>query len=291
VNRRAFVAALASLLASRPAQAADALHARMRAIANALPGRIGIYARTMAPGPPMATYAAFDRFPTASIVKVLIMATAYAQEEVEPGTLSERITFSSGDLIGGSDFMSNVGDGRRLTLRELIVPMIQVSDNTAANLLIGHFGVAKINAVGRRAGMTHTRLARKFLDTGAVLQHHDNVSTPADMARLLYAIERGARERIRTIVSAKHCRAMISIMLGQTDRDGIPAALPRGTSVANKTGAITGTCNDIAIVEPFGDSPFILVIMTSEAYDYNAAYAAIHAVTRATYAAAGKTFS
>ena len=84
---------------------------------------------------------------------------------------------------------------------------------------------------------------------------------------------------------------MIAIMLGQTDRDGIPAALPHGTSVANKTGELDGTRNDIAIVEPFGDSPFILTIMTRDAYDYPAAYAAIHAVTRATYAVAARTFA
>jgi beta-lactamase class A len=72
-------------------------------------------------------------------------------------------------------------------------------------------------------------------------------------------------------------------MLGQTDRDGIPAALPAGVAVANKTGEIQGTLNDVAIVEPYGDSPFILAIMTAEAYDFAADYAAIHAVTRVTY--------
>ena len=61
---------------------------------------------------------------------------------------------------------------------------------------------------------------------------------------------------------------MVAIMLGQTDRDGIPAALPSGTPVANKTGEIEGTRNDVAIVEPYGDSPFILAVMTADAYDY-----------------------
>jgi beta-lactamase class A len=81
------------------------------------------------------------------------------------------------------------------------------------------------------------------------------------------------------------------VMLRQTDRDGIPAALPPGTSVANKTGEIEGTRNDVAIVEPFGDSPFVLAIMTRDAHDYPAAYAAIHQVARLTYSAAAKTFA
>jgi beta-lactamase class A len=281
-------AAGAALIAPRALAAAPSVN--VGSIAREMPGRIGVYARTLASGPPIVAYAASVHFPTASIIKVLIMTTAFAMDEEKPGVLEEKITFRDGDLIGGSDFMDHAEDGQRFTIRELIVPMIQVSDNTAANLLIAHFGVGLINAVGRRAGMARTRLARQFLDYSAIVHHNDNVSTPADMAQLLYVIERGAREGIRTIVAPQHCRAMIGIMLGQTDRDGIPAALPSGVSVANKTGEIQGTLNDVAIVEPYGDSPFILTIMTAQAYDFGADYAAIHAVTRAAYATARGSF-
>jgi beta-lactamase class A len=291
MNRATFLVLSGAALVARRAVGANSLSAKVRGIARALPGRIGVYARAMSPGPPLIAYKAAQPFPSASTIKVLVMATAFAAEESSPGTLSDTVTFHRSDLIDGSDFMSGVGDGERFTVRQLLVPMIRVSDNTAANLLIGYFGTHKINAIGERAGMARTHLARKFLDFGAIVHHHDNVSTPADMGRLLYLIELGARERIRTIVSAAHCRAMIKIMLGQTDRDGIPAALPRGMSVANKTGELEGTRNDVAIVDPFGDSPFVLAIMTRGAYDYPAAYAAIHAVTRATFAAVARTYS
>jgi beta-lactamase class A len=255
--------------------------------ANRLPGIIGVFARTLSPGPPLVAYRANESFPTASIIKVLVMTTAYANEEVHPGTLRRRIAFDRArDLIGGSDFMANQDDGKSFTVEQLIVPMIQLSDNTAANMLIGHFGVDAINAVGRRAGMQRTHLERKFLDTTAVLRHQDNVSTPQDMARLLYQIERGAHEDLRTIVSAKHCRAMVRVMLGQTDRSSIPAGLPRGTHVANKTGEVTGTRNDVAIVEPFGNAPLVLAAMTKDVTDYAAAHAAIRTIAGAAYRAA-----
>ena len=106
------------------------------------------------------------------------------------------------------------------------------------------------------------------------------------MGRLLYLIELGTHEGTPTIVSPQHCTAIVKVMLRQTDRDAIPAALPPHVAVANKTGEIEGTRNDIAIVEPFGESPLILAIMTKDAYDYGASYAAIHAVTRAVYASA-----
>ena len=292
MRRAAFLGTTGALIVASQAFRADAgtIGAKIHRIASAMPGRLGVYARTLAPGAPIVAYEASHHFPTASIIKVLIMTTAYVADEADPGALAAPITFHSGDLIGGSDFMSRAVNGERFTVRQLIVPMIQLSDNTAANLLIDHFGVATINAVGRRAGLHRTHLARKFMDFAAIYHHNDNVSTPADMGRLLYLIEHGAREGIGTIVSSRHCRAMVAIMLGQTDRDGIPAALPRGTPVANKTGAVEGTLNDIAIVEPYGDSPYILAIMTADAYDSSAAYSAIHAVTRATYTAAAHSY-
>jgi len=285
VKRALFLGSVAAVFLWPPAAPAAGLERAVRNAARNLPGSLGVYARTLGLNGPLATYRAEEIFPTASIIKVLIMATAYAVDEEAPGTLAHEIVFdSSGDLIGGSDYMSEQPDGAKFTVRQLIGPMIQVSDNTAANMLIGYFGTAAINAVGARAGLSATHLGRKFLDVGAVLHHHDNVTTPADMARLLYVIERGAHEGIATIASSAHCRTMVKIMLGQTDRDGIPAALPRGAAVANKTGEITGTRNDIAIVNPFGDAPLILAILTKDVTDYGAAYAAIHAVAHAAYA-------
>jgi beta-lactamase class A len=262
---------------------AKTLNAHMSRIARNLEGEIGIYARTLANTAPLATYNASMRFPTASIIKVLIMTTAYVLEERHPGILQQRIVYRSSELIGGSDFLDSAAEGSTYTVHQLIVPMITVSDNTAANLLMTHLGMAEINAVARRAGMTHTRLARHFMDYSAIAHHNDNISTPGDMGRLLYLIERGSHEGIPTIVSPERCRAMLGIMLRQTDRDGIPAALPHGVAVANKTGELDGTRNDIAVIDPFGQSPIIVAIMTKNLQNYYDAYDAIHAMTRSVY--------
>jgi beta-lactamase class A len=289
VKRAAFLASAGACAgaAMLPATAfAATLNAHMSAIARSLGGEIGVYARTLAPIAPLATYNASMRFPTASIIKVLIMTTAYFLEERHPGVLQKRIVYTSRSLIGGSDFLSSAVDGSTYTVHQLIVPMIAVSDNTAANLLMTHLGMAEINAVARRAGMWHTRLARHFMDYSAIAHHNDNISTPSDMGRLLYLIERGSHEGIPTIVSPEHCRAMLDIMLRQTDRDGIPAAVPHGVAVANKTGELDGTRNDIAVIDPFGESPLIVAIMTKDLQNYYDAYNAIHAVTRSVYRSA-----
>ncbi len=239
-------------------------------IAHSVPGVVGVYCRTLADTPPVFTFNENVVFPTASTIKMLIMTTAYVEEERNPGTLQHRITTHRSNLIGGSDFMATQPDGARLSVYDLIVPMITLSDNTASNYLINYFGMPAINAVGARLGMTQTHLERHFLDFAAIVRHNDNVTTPADMSLLLYAIASGAREETATICSPAHCKAMIGIMLGQTDRDKIPAGLPRGVPVAHKTGELDGSRSDIAIVQPFGDSPYILSALQQMAHRVSA---------------------
>lgn len=287
MKRGEFLAA-SGAFAMLPRIAAASPYDHVERIARSVPGEIGVYCRTLAPGGPVFAFNEHVVFPTASTIKALIMVTAFVAEERRPGTMRRTIVTHTSELIGGSDFMATQPDGARLTVHELLVPMITLSDNTASNYLMSFFGMPAINAVGARLGMHHTRLARHFLDFAAIA-HNDNVTTPADMARLLYAIERGAREEVRTIVSPKHCRDMIDIMLRQTDRDKIPAGLPPGIAVANKTGEIDGTRNDIAIVEPFGDSPYILTIYSKWVTDYTPLYEAIHRYARLSYELVGRS--
>jgi beta-lactamase class A len=160
--------------------------------------------------------------------------------------------------------------------------MIQVSDNSAANALISHFGFETINATAQRYGLRNTRLKRHFLDYAAIVHHHQNVTTPADMGRLLFAIERGSREGLATFATPQSCRAMIEIMLGQQDGEKIRAGLP-GIPVANKTGEVSGVRNDAAIVDPLGDTPFVLTVFTKNLTSHRAGVAAIQRIARATF--------
>jgi beta-lactamase class A len=282
VNRCTFLAAT-SAFAVVPRFASASSFEHVESIAHEVPGVVGAYCRTLADGPPVFTFNDGVVFPTASTIKTLIMTTAYVEEERNPGTLAHRITTHRSDLIGGSDFMAMQPDGARLSVYELIVPMITLSDNTASNYLISYFGMPKINAVGARLGMTQTHLERHFLDFAAIVHHNDNTTTPVDMSKLLFAIASGAREGSATVCSPEHCKAMIEVMLGQTDRDKIPAGLPAGVPVAHKTGELDGSRSDIAIVEPFGDSPYILILYSKWLTEYPPVYDAFHRIARLSY--------
>jgi beta-lactamase class A len=281
-SRRSFLGAAAGFALTPASLLAAKRAGSLLALANAFPGTAGVFATTM-DGAPLLSHNARASFPSASVIKLVIMLTAFAREATSPGTLSDRVTFHRANLIGGSDFLASQPDGATFSVLELIRPMIQLSDNTAANALIGHFGVSTINHVGHAAGLRQTHLARHFLDYAAIVRHEDNVTSPADMAHLLFSFERAARENVATVASPLACRAMIEIMLGQTDREGIPAGIPSDVPVANKTGAIDGTRNDVAIVDPFGNSPFVLAILSKGIDDYGQTYASMRRIARALY--------
>jgi beta-lactamase class A len=284
MKRSAFLfGSLALCALPQAARAQMPIDELLRPAIASIPGEVGLYAHTMAFGNPIAAYNANTSFPSASTIKMLIMLTAFKAAERDPAVMRERITFHSDELIGGSDFLANASDGQRFTVAELIVPMIQLSDNTASNLLITHFGFERINAVTRGAGLHNTHLRRHFMDFVAIGHHMDNRTTPADMAHLLFQMERAVREGIRTVASPLSCRRMIDVMLGQTDRDTIPRGLPAGIKVANKTGELSRSRSDVAIVDPFGDSPYVIAVYTNGLDAPGEAYGGIAEISRIVY--------
>jgi beta-lactamase class A len=284
LKRSAFLfGSLALCALPKSARAQLPIHELLRPAIASIPGKVGLYAHTMAYGGPIAAYNENESFPSASTIKMLIMLTAFKAAEHDPAVMHQHITYRSDQLIGGSDFLAGAADGHRFTVAQLILPMIQVSDNTASNLLITHFGFERINAVIRKAGLHNTHLRRHFLDYAAIGHHMDNRTTPADMAHLLFQLERGVREEIPTVASPISCRRMIDIMLGQTDRDTIPRGVPAGIAVANKTGELSRSRSDVAIVAPYGDSPYVIAVYTNDLDAPTEAYDGIAQISRIVY--------
>ncbi|HEY5388265.1 MAG TPA: serine hydrolase [Thermoleophilia bacterium] len=93
-----------------------------------------------------------------------------------------------------------------------------------------------------------------YEDSFAFDQALDNQGSPHDMAELLAMIAE------RRCASAPSCRLMIEIMYRQEVREKIPAGLPAGVFVANKTGGVSGTSNDAAIVRTPSGAPIVMVV-------------------------------
>jgi beta-lactamase class A len=93
-----------------------------------------------------------------------------------------------------------------------------------------------------------------YQDSFTVDQALDNQGSPRDMAELLAMI---AQDQC---ASAPSCRLMVQVMSQQEWREKIPAGLPGELLVANKTGGVSGTSNDAAIVYMPSGAPLTMVV-------------------------------
>src|SRR5207248_8409744 len=130
-------------------------------------------------------------FPTASMIKILIRFELVRQCAKGQAHLWERMTLRDEDKTLGSGLLAAFDAGANLTLHDLAVMMMAISDNTATNLLIDRLGQYAINQAARDAGMLDTELRNK-IDFEKIRASHDNlaVSTPRDFVIFLSALPR-----------------------------------------------------------------------------------------------------
>jgi beta-lactamase class A len=278
VKRAAFLGGALAVTCALPARAAPASAPSLDDLLDDIPGTTGVVVRTLGDGPPFVAIREDERFPSASVIKLAILATVYRAYDAGTAKPGDLVRTRAADLIGGSDVLAGSPAGKAWSIEALVKAMIEVSDNSASNTLITAFGMSTVNATMKLAGMTSSHLGRHFADVVPAWRRSENVITPSDTATLLFAIERGMREGIPTIASPQSCRAMIEILLGNEDATKIVHGLPRGTPCAHKTGEIDGVRNDAGVVDPFGDAPYVLVVLTRDLRDYSAGNDGIAAI-------------
>lgn len=286
MRRRSFLAgSLAGTLSWRAARAGSVtIEEQIARDAKSSTGIVGVYARKLGAGAPIA-FNPDEVFPTASISKLLIFVSLFQLAEHRRGVFAHHITLAAESFVGGSEILDGYNPGQTISVDTLMHAMIEQSDNTASNVLIDYVGFDRIRATIHAAGLRHTQLRRHFMDVSAVVPHSANLTTARDMGTLLYAIERGAHEGVRTLVSPALCRRMIAILLKQEDRDKIARGLPPGTPLANKTGEIDGVRNDVGIIDPLGDAPYVLAVLTKDLGDWSLGNMAIRRISKAVHSA------
>jgi beta-lactamase class A len=161
------------------------------------------------------------------------------------------------DRSGDGDTTVYGSIGMQLPLRQLAHRMIVRSSNLATNLLIEQLDAARVTATIRRLGADSMLVLRGVEDGKAYAQRLNNTTTARDLGTLLLALAGGRALRSETTAE------LLTILEAQEYNDGIPAGLPPATRVAHKTGWITATWHDAALVYPAGDArPYALVILS-----------------------------
>ncbi len=169
-------------------------------------------------------------------------------------------------IVDGSSYALSAGDdsdstlyrmsGQTIPLARLARLMIVRSSNLATNILIELLDPRRVNATAHVLGADSIQVRRGVEDQKAYDQGLNNTTTAHDLAVLMEAITSGKA------ASPAGCDTLRAILLDQEFRSGIPAGVPSGVRVANKTGWITAIAHDAAIVYPHGRSPYVLVILT-----------------------------
>src|SRR3989442_2253635 len=194
--------------------------------------------------------------PTASSIKIAILAELYRQAQQGKLKLTDFYTLQSSDLVGGSGISSVLTPGAmRLTLRDVAGLMISVSDNSATNVIIDRVGMENVNALLDSLGLTHTRLRRKMMDLKAAGEGRENIATPREMMILLESIYRG---KVMNKLMTEYFFNLLSVH----KECYIPRELPEDLKVANKPGELEGVRNDSGIVFT-GKRPYVISVMTT----------------------------
>lgn len=260
---------LASFSTLAPAQGfTRELRAELQQRIAAQPGaEVGLWFEDLATG---ATLGISDTviFHAASTMKVPVMLELFRRADAGELDLQHRIPLTNrfASIVDGSPYaLARTDDsddalyqrvGAPISLLELNERMIVRSSNLATNVLIAALDPTRVTAFARSLGGEGVVVRRGVEDGLAYRAGLNNVTTARGLGKLLAALEQGRA------ASAWATIAMRRTLMRQEFNDEIPAGLPAGTPVAHKTGWITGTTHDAAIVYPPHRAPFVLVILT-----------------------------
>lgn len=199
----------------------------------------------------------------ASLIKLYIMGSVYENYEV----LSEKY-------------------GRE-TLDNNIHNMITVSDNDAANTLVNWLGngndaegMAKVNAFCQAHGYKDTQMNRLLL---AGTENGDNYTSVKDCGTFLKEIYQICND-LPTESTLTNAQAMYYHLKLQQRKNKIPAQIPEGVHVANKTGELSSVENDAGIIFDTAQGvDLVICFMSQDLTDTGAAQETIASNARAIY--------
>jgi beta-lactamase class A len=235
----------------------ETLDAKIKAKIAGFHGHVSLYAKNLDTG---ATYALDADAPvrTASTIKFPIMIECFAEAAEGKLDLAEGIKLTDEEKVSGSGILQDLSTNKDYPIRDLIMLMITLSDNTATNLIINRVGGNAVNARMGKLGLEQTRSMRKILGDGNKLKTTPSGisdegakpenkkwgigrSSPHEMVMLLEKLYHG--ELVNKAASAE----MLEILKKQRDHSSIGRDM-KDVIIANKSGALDALRADVGIV-------------------------------------------
>lgn len=247
--------------------------ARIEAILDPLGIEIGCSATHLASGHTVAINPN-TLFCTASVFKVPVMVEVYRQADAGAFKLTDRLPMPLDQRVMGSGVMQKLAEGLAPTIRDLVMLMIIISDNTATQMLVDLVGPKNVTATMHKLKLADIHVVLSLPELFAHAFHlaldpvpdyetmlaqsrtrnmdydsltfsgspDNTTSSAADMSRLMALIlndEAG---------SLAACADMRTVLHAQQLRDRVPRYLPNA-AVGNKTGTFRGIRNDAGLIK------------------------------------------
>ncbi len=258
------------LLIAVSARASD-LQKKVEELAAAHHGHVALYAKNLTTGETVSVDASRP-VQTASVIKLTLMLQAFEQVKAGKRKLSDPLVLTKDNQVPGSGILNQLDPGLTLTVKDAITLMIQLSDNTATNMLIDAVGLAPTNEMIARMGLKNTYFYKKVFKKADGPMPPDQKdfglgkTTAEEMAKVMESIYRC------DIGDRMLCLQMIIIIRSQQDHDMVPRYLERIDSsedlsaIADKVGALDDVRNDVALVYTVR-GPVIISIFTYDNED------------------------
>jgi beta-lactamase class A len=225
----------------------------------------------------LATGATADRrgdvpVPSASTRKISIMMAALAAVHAGKLALDQKVTIDARYQDNDSGTFQHLTPGFSITLRDALVMMIIVSDNTCTGTVVDLVGLENVQRYTESIGLTRTIHRYGMPPRAGADDALDRVTTttPNDQGLLLDLILGGTADAAvaaRLHCTPALCRLGLDILSWQKLKTRLPSLLPLGTKVAHKTGTGRRCYNDAGIIFK-GDRPLcILTVYTVQVPD------------------------
>jgi beta-lactamase class A len=188
-------------------------------------------------------------------------------------------------LVDGSPFSIGLEEndgptvahtGKTATLEFLAREMIVRSSNLATNILLTYLGPAEVQKFTDALGAPTVRVRRCVEDAMAFEKGLNNETDAAGMGAVMEAVVRTAK-----LSAAAKAKAW-EILIGQTFNEEIPAGLhpQSGAVVAHKTGSMSTSEHDAAIVRLPDGREYVLVLLANDFGANEAGRGRVHAAAR-----------
>lgn len=222
---------------------------------------------------------------TASVHKLCLLVALHGLAASGDLDLGEQIECAPAGRTAGPTGLAAMLDPVRMSLRDVAYLMMAVSDNAAADLLLGRVGLDAVNRTTARLGLTRTHAVHSFGELFATVREdagprgadaladpgvvsrlraldpaRTNHSTPRDMTRLLGAVWRDEA------CPPEYGSAVRRLLGLQVWPHRLASGFPfDDVHVAGKTGTLPTLRNEVGLVEYPDGGRYAIAVFTRTA--------------------------